>query len=281
MLKKTPTKRSKKTPNNPPSASLDQDAQEDHVLFKGVFSLMLYPMTIVKQFDFMGFHVTTCKKRSIPFPMATFSVQSATAILCVPARLKDIPEDYFNRLIQVLWLDAGSPVPRGDHNEPYQTFRLFGTHYPIVLHEHAGCAYCEIANEALHVYTHRTYQGPKELLKVVYPWAYDTLMTQLRTLLDHWQPHIGQAPKSISIYLTKGRAWGKCTNDKKLLFNIALVHQSIDKISTTVLHELCHLIHFDHSPHFWAQINQIMPDYVIKSDPTSLKDDGDWFRRFD
>tara|TARA_Y100000748_G_C15482718_1_gene483463 strand:+ start:83 stop:259 length:177 start_codon:yes stop_codon:yes gene_type:complete len=43
-----------------------------------------------------------------------------------------------------------------------------------------------------------------------------------------------------------------------------LVKAPLDVIDYVIVHECCHLVHFDHSRQFWNLVNDYMPDYKEK-----------------
>jgi hypothetical protein len=55
--------------------------------------------------------------------------------------------------------------------------------------------------------------------------------------------------------------WGSCSNKGTLSFNykVALLPQPL--ADYVIMHELCHLQEQNHSPAFWALVEQRMPDY--------------------
>jgi predicted metal-dependent hydrolase len=55
--------------------------------------------------------------------------------------------------------------------------------------------------------------------------------------------------------------WGSCSAKKTLSFTWRLVMAPIEVIDYVVVHELCHLRELNHSPHFWAQVEAILPNY--------------------
>ena len=58
------------------------------------------------------------------------------------------------------------------------------------------------------------------------------------------------------------RKWGYCNKAKKLIkLNFDLIHYSIDEIDYVILHELCHLIEFNHSRAFWKLVKKYKPNY--------------------
>lgn len=71
---------------------------------------------------------------------------------------------------------------------------------------------------------------------------------------------------------TQKRRWGSCTGDNKLLFNWRLSMAPLDVLEYVVLHEMCHLVHKDHSKNFWNEVKIHMPDYKIKH--SWLNDNG-------
>ena len=54
--------------------------------------------------------------------------------------------------------------------------------------------------------------------------------------------------------------WGACTS-RSVIFNLKLCMAPPDIIEYVVAHELCHLVHPDHSQRFWGALREVMPDY--------------------
>lgn len=60
--------------------------------------------------------------------------------------------------------------------------------------------------------------------------------------------------------------WGSCHSNKgKVIFSTELVHKSEDFCRYVIVHELSHFVHPDHSAAFYRLVEEIMPDYKLKS----------------
>lgn len=55
--------------------------------------------------------------------------------------------------------------------------------------------------------------------------------------------------------------WGSCTSRGEIAFNWKIVIAPISIIDYVVAHELCHLIHHDHSKEYWRLLQSVLPDY--------------------
>jgi predicted metal-dependent hydrolase len=58
--------------------------------------------------------------------------------------------------------------------------------------------------------------------------------------------------------------WGSCSNKGRLNFSLYLIAFPIDIIDYVIVHELAHLIEFNHSKKFWAVVSKIDPSYREK-----------------
>lgn len=66
--------------------------------------------------------------------------------------------------------------------------------------------------------------------------------------------------------------WGSCSQAGNLNFNIRIVMAPMSQVEYVVVHELCHMLHRDHSAQFWATVRQVMPDCEARRD--ALRKDG-------
>lgn len=58
------------------------------------------------------------------------------------------------------------------------------------------------------------------------------------------------------------RKWGYCNKRQSLIkLNFDLIHYSIDEIDYVIIHELCHLLEFNHSPKFWKYVKKYKPNF--------------------
>lgn len=57
--------------------------------------------------------------------------------------------------------------------------------------------------------------------------------------------------------------WGSCAADGRIMLSWRLIMAPPPVFRYVVVHELCHLVHMNHSPDFWAQVERQMPDYQI------------------
>lgn len=55
--------------------------------------------------------------------------------------------------------------------------------------------------------------------------------------------------------------WGSCSLKGNLNFNWRIVMAPSDIIDYIVVHELCHLIHMNHSRDYWQLVEKYIPDY--------------------
>lgn len=71
---------------------------------------------------------------------------------------------------------------------------------------------------------------------------------------------VGVSARSIAIKTFKSR-WGSCSAEGDIDFNWVVVMAPNRIVDYIVVHELCHLLHHDHSRKFWAEVERVMPDY--------------------
>lgn len=68
------------------------------------------------------------------------------------------------------------------------------------------------------------------------------------------------------------KRWGSCSSKNNLNFNWRLSMMPIEVIEYIVVHEMCHLIHINHSKDFWSLVAIYLPDY--KERQKWVKDHG-------
>ena len=78
-------------------------------------------------------------------------------------------------------------------------------------------------------------------------------------------------PKSISVKEYKAR-WGSCSIKGEIIYNWKIVLAPKRIVDYVIIHELCHLLHQNHSPEFWRTVESSFSAY--KESRQWLKENG-------
>ncbi|WP_446898517.1 M48 family metallopeptidase [Clostridium sp. LBM24168] len=86
------------------------------------------------------------------------------------------------------------------------------------------------------------------------------LYVVLKERIDIYRGIIGVRPRKISVRSQK-TIWGSCSSKGSLSFNYRLMMAPLKAIDYVVVHELCHMVHMNHSSIYWRLVESIIPDY--------------------
>jgi len=67
-------------------------------------------------------------------------------------------------------------------------------------------------------------------------------------------------PRRISIKNYKSR-WGSCSSKGEIFYNWKIIMGPEKIIDYLIVHELCHMKHFNHSKQFWSKVQEYISDY--------------------
>jgi len=91
-------------------------------------------------------------------------------------------------------------------------------------------------------------------------WYKEQAKSVISHRIEHFAPVIGAKPKSVRIKALKTR-WGSCSSRQNLNFNYRIIMAPPAVLDYVVVHEMCHLIHPNHSSDFWGLVKLIMPNH--------------------
>ena len=74
---------------------------------------------------------------------------------------------------------------------------------------------------------------------------------------------LGVRPTGFKVTSAKKR-FGSCSGKNSLCFSWRLMQYPEEAIDYVVVHELCHILHHDHSRAFYAAVSSVMPDYKAR-----------------
>jgi hypothetical protein len=112
---------------------------------------------------------------------------------------------------------------------------------------------------------------PKPFLREKYLLHKEPARTLIAEKLARYNQFYNFAINNIAIKDQKTR-WGSCSRKGNLNFNYKIIFLPPDLADLIVVHELCHLQEFNHSPRFWALVEKTIPDYRrLKGDLRKIK----------
>lgn len=108
------------------------------------------------------------------------------------------------------------------------------------------------------VKTNDTNQIKQTLATWYYHHALKKFDESIINSINHFREYKMDKPKLVIRRMS--RRWGSCTPNKMIILNPEIIKAPSKCIDYVVIHELCHIIHPNHSQSFYDLQNKVMPD---------------------
>jgi len=103
-------------------------------------------------------------------------------------------------------------------------------------------------------------QRVSSITKALETWFREQAQRYLGERTTWHAARIQVAPASVGIKSYRSR-WGSCHADGRIYFNWRIIMAPPSIVDYVVIHELCHLVHHNHSSDYWRLVASIMPEY--------------------
>lgn len=101
----------------------------------------------------------------------------------------------------------------------------------------------------------------EERRALLYSFYRSEMRQTVSRMIEKWSRRLGVTATGIRIRNMKSR-WGSCSMRTHMIsLNLRLVTASPACLEYVIVHELCHLIHPDHSAAFWGEVAALLPDW--------------------
>lgn len=137
-----------------------------------------------------------------------------------------------------------------------EVFHYLGNGYPLVMSEgeHPSLVF---DGESFQLFKNVSSKDPFPLFL---SWYTGRTLEQIQLRLPALCKTLEVRPASIHVRFANSR-WGSCTSQGKIMFNSRLAAIAPILIDYVIIHELCHLIHLNHSNLFWEEVEKYLPNW--------------------
>ncbi|MEZ2720179.1 M48 family metallopeptidase [Paenalcaligenes hominis] len=142
-----------------------------------------------------------------------------------------------------------------------EAFPYLGRNYRLKV-EQGSFVPVKLLQGQLVVQTPEGSQQPHMIRNALVRWYKRQASQKIKEKVKRYAPMIGVEPLRVTIKTFSSR-WGSCTAKGEIEFNWRIMLAPNRMVDYVVVHELCHLIHHDHSPDFWQEMSKIIPDFQV------------------
>ena len=107
-------------------------------------------------------------------------------------------------------------------------------------------------------------------------WFYQRAREILLERTEFYSQVLGHQPTKITFKVYRSM-WGRCNASGAIAFDWRIVMAPDSVIEYLVVHELCHLTHFDHSSSFWDLVESVKPDF--RESKSWLRANAGWIKQ--
>jgi len=146
-----------------------------------------------------------------------------------------------------------------------ESFPYLGRQYRLKVIQSGNELYnsCHLTNGRLEVKIGTRLKGneAKEAVReALIAWYKERVKSKVIERLPHLTRQLGRWPAAVQIKEQKCR-WGSCSRNGVLRLNWKIIMAPVSVMDYLIVHELCHLIHPNHSVAYWEEVEAVLPDY--------------------
>jgi len=138
-----------------------------------------------------------------------------------------------------------------------ESFPYLGRHYRLKIQEGHQVGVC-LSGGYLKATIRPTEQGEQREARIqqyLQNWYRSRALERLQEKANRYAQQIGVTPAGVSVRNFKSR-WGSCDKQGQVVFNWNIIKAPHAIADYVVVHELCHLIHPNHSKEFWQLVGR-------------------------
>tara|TARA_B100000963_G_scaffold287326_1_gene256461 strand:+ start:60 stop:737 length:678 start_codon:yes stop_codon:yes gene_type:complete len=118
-----------------------------------------------------------------------------------------------------------------------------------------------IKNDCIHIDLKNNLENNKDKIKkeleLFYRKSAEKILKE-KTLIESKRMNLHLNKIKIRAYKNR---WGSCSSNGDISYNWKLIMAPEKIIDYVIIHELCHLIHFNHSSDYWWEVSKEHPNY--------------------
>lgn len=143
-----------------------------------------------------------------------------------------------------------------------ETHYYLGKQYRLKIHHTLSVEEVKLTGGRIHIHTHHP-QDARYVAGLLAGWYRPKAVARFEQAVDLamslLHKHKIQRPPVLVQRMHK--RWGSCTPRGRILLNPELIKTPGRCIDYVVIHELCHLVHPNHSAKYYALLDRAMPDW--------------------
>ena len=117
-----------------------------------------------------------------------------------------------------------------------------------------------LSNPQLQQLLYKGDSDPQSFQRIMKNWLKKQAEITITSQFRHLSLLLKLPYKSLQFRFQKSR-WGSCSADADIILNSKLLFVSTKLLRYVMIHELCHIEHFDHSAAFWNKVSTYEPCY--------------------
>lgn len=204
-------------------------------------------------------------KRTNRIKSATITVEEGKVCVVVPRQLEN---ERITKLLKVKNCWIKEKIAQHREAQPKSTkqfvsgesFSYLGRNYRLKVHQ-GNYQPIKLINGRFAITLRAGADNPDLIQDSLFSWYKQHAELKFNEKAKRYIKMMGVKFNSVGLKDYKSR-WGSCSVEGDITFNWKIIMAPNRIVDYVVVHELCHLVHHDHSPKFWREVERIMPNYA-------------------